>query len=77
MYDFQTYLFCRQTRKVENHWIVLQLSPCKNEHEGSVIAEVGSEHYDSDGHDALIMDPDQNKTPSQKKDQIEVLKGTL
>lgn len=42
-----------------------------------MIAEVGSEHYDSEHYDALIMDPDQNKTPSQKKDQIEVLKGAV
>ena len=51
------------------------LSPCKNEHEGSVIAEVGSEHYASDAHDTVYIVDDQKKTTTQRKDQIEVLKG--
>ena len=52
------------------------MSPCKNEHEGSVIAEVGSEHYDSDGHDAFYIElPEGESRASQRKDQIEVLMG--
>ena len=51
------------------------LSPCKNEHEGSVIAEVGSEHYASDAHDTVYIVDDQKKTTTQRKDQIEVLKS--
>ncbi len=49
------------------------MSSCKAEGEGSVVAEVGSEHCDSDGHDTDIENSDELK--GQNTDQIEVLKG--
>jgi len=49
------------------------LSSCKAEGEGSVVAEVGSEHCDSDGHDTDLENADDPK--GQNTDQIEVLKG--
>lgn len=52
------------------------LFPCKTDHEGSVIAEVGSEHCDSEGHDTDI---ENNDTPNSQtaSDQIQVLKDLL
>jgi hypothetical protein len=50
-----------------------QLSNCKAEGQGSVIAEVGSEHCDSDGHDTDLENTDEVKGPNI--DQIDVLKG--
>lgn len=48
-------------------------------HEGSVVAEAGSEHCDSDGHET-DGDPDYHPASSQTsrpKDQVEVLKDLL
>ena len=52
----------------------MKLYNCKAEGQGSVIAEVGSEHCDSDGHDT-DLDPDEVK--GQAIDQIDVLRGTF
>ena len=51
----------------------MQLSSCKAGGQGSVIAEVGSEHCDSDGHDTDLENCDDLK--GQNVDQIDVLKG--
>lgn len=50
---------------------------CKPYHEGSVVAEAGSEHCDSEGHET-DLDPDYHPSSSQRpKDQVEVLKDLL
>ena len=52
-----------------------QLSNCKAEGQGSVVAEVGSEHCDSDGHDTDLENSEEVK--GQTIDQIDVLKGEI
>ena len=49
------------------------MTPCKAEHEGSVVVEVGSERCDSEGHDTDIENA--HDLNPQNKDQIETLKG--
>jgi len=51
------------------------LTPCKAEHEGSVVVEVGSERCDSEGHDTDIENA--HDLNPQNKDQIETLKELL
>ena len=53
----------------------MQLTSCKNEGEGSVVVEVGSEHCDSEGHDTDIENAHDLNAPN--KDQIETLKELL
>jgi len=51
---------------------------CKAEHEGSVIAEVGSEHCNSDGHITDNEDPgDTNQEIKNNDSEIQVLKDCL
>ena len=52
----------------------LQIPTCKNEHEGSVVVEVGSERCDSEGHDTDIENA-HDMNPQNKADQIDTLKG--
>jgi timeless protein len=51
------------------------LSTCKNEHEGSIVVEVGSEKCDSEGNDTELENNLDLKT--QGTDQIETLKELL
>ena len=54
---------------------------CKPYHEGSVVAEAGSEHCDSEGHDGDLERGDQLDLPPKQhhkhRDQVEVLKELL
>jgi len=50
-------------------------SQCKTEHEGSVIAEVGSEHCNSDGH--ITDNEDANEKEDNRTSEIQVLKDCL
>lgn len=64
---------CLKLEIYNSKFVGFQLSSCKAEGEGSVVAEVGSEHCDSDGHDTDLENGDELK--GQNTDQIEVLKG--
>ena len=54
-------------------FIFIQLTASKAEHEGSVVAEVGSEKCESEGHDTDI---ENTGFVAQNKD-LETLKGTF
>ena len=45
---------------------------CKPDHESSVVAEAGSEHCDSDGHETDHENTDDNNPKVQVRDQVEV-----